>query len=192
MTYFGLGVLLMFGLEALLEGFGGVLERPAAYAAQGVLGAGLLVYSLAAPPKPGPDAPTPRAGSAGGLFLLGVSVTVLEFPTAFPYLGAVGILSRADLTAAQWLPLLAAYNVVFVLPPLALLAAYHVFKARLAERFESLRERLQRGAREATLWVVGIVGFLLVQDALQHLNFFGLLPAGGAHGWLRLAALGHT
>jgi hypothetical protein len=59
------------------------------------------------------------------VFALGVAVTVLELPTALPYLGAVGAITRAELAVAEWLPLL-------------------------------------------LLWLVGLVGFALLADALAH------------------------
>jgi hypothetical protein len=167
-TYLALGLALTLGLglapPALLDG-------DAAYLAQGVLGAAMLVYAVAAPrrrPRPGPAGPRPllAAGRPAAVFALGVAVTVLELPTALPYLGAVGAITRAELAVAGWLPLLLLYNLIFVLPPLALLAGHLALGDRADRLLERLRDRLGGGAREGLLWLLGLVGFFLLSDAL--------------------------
>lgn len=191
-TYLGVGVALMLGLGALLSALGGALESPAAHALQGGVGGAMLLYSLLAPPKPKRSvaAPPPQAGSLWAVFLLGMTVTALELPTAFPYLGAIGLLTSAGWGPAQWLPVLLVYNLIFVLPPALLLAAHRALGRRLEARFERWRERLQREARETMLWLVGIVGFLLVADAVRFFGVFGAETS--AYLWLRLVAAGHN
>ena len=171
-SYLVLGVLLMLGLGSLWEH----VEGPGAYAVQGVVGALLLGYALFAPERPrGTKTRTPRSPGLPAIFLLGVTVTVVESSTAFPYLGAIAILTNADLAPARWFPILVAYNAIFVLPPLLLMAVFGVFGARIQDRLESLRERFESGSRGTLLWVLGIVGFFLLADSLAHLDFFGLV-----------------
>ena len=133
----------------------------------------MLAYALAAPnrrrkPSPVQHPSLPRANHRLSVFALGMTVTVLELPTALPYLGAVGAITRADLAVAEWLPLLVAYNLIFVLPPLLLV---HVALGDRAEAvLERLRHRLGGTAREGLLWLLGLVGFFLLADALGHLQ----------------------
>lgn len=171
LTYLTVGVLLMLGLETLMGSFGKVLENPLAYAVQGIAGAAMLVYSFLAPNKPKSGGASPTVRALGGTFLLGVSVTVLEFPTAFPYLGAIGILTSAELSPVGWLPILLVYNVIFVLPPTLLLLAYTAFGERLEARFAGWQAWLQKEARETMLWLVGVVGFFLLAGALKYFEF---------------------
>lgn len=177
LTYLMIGILLMLGLGTLLGSFGEALESPVAYAVQGVVGALMLLYAFLAPnnTKSKAEAAQPNAKTLTAPFLLGVSVTVLEFPTAFPYLGAIGILTGAALSPVQWLPILLVYNLIFILPPTLLLLAHIVFGERLEARFAGWQARLQKEARETMLWLVGIVGFLLLAGALEHFEFFGSL-----------------
>jgi cytochrome c biogenesis protein CcdA len=177
-TYFGIGAALMLGLGAA----GSVLRDGAvgtvAYGAQGVLGAAMLGYALFAPSKPKPRATggggvLPRSLGPWGLLLLGATVTAVEFTTALPYLGAIGIMTAEALPVSRWLPLLLAYNAIFVAPPLLLLAAYRAFGPRLRARLARQEARWRSGSRETLLWIVGLVGFYLIADSLSRLGVFG-------------------
>jgi cytochrome c biogenesis protein CcdA len=172
-TYLSIGVLLMLGLGSVGE----YVEGPGAYVVQGIAGALLLGYAVFAPGKPPGEKRirTPRSRGLGAIFLLGVTITVVEFSTAFPYLGAIAILTNADLAAARWLPVLVGYNLIFVLPPFLLMALYVTFGARLRGRFQRFRESFGRSSRETLLWATGLVGFFLLADSLAYFQFFGLV-----------------
>lgn len=135
LSYLVIGVLFMLGLDTMW----GYINGPVAYAVQGVAGALMLLYGIFAPNSKNADKKTarvPRSQGLGAVFLLGLTISVVEFSTALPYLGAIAILTNADLTAIQWLPVLVAYNLVFVLPPFLLLGAYRAFGPRLGPVFE--------------------------------------------------------
>jgi len=173
-TYLAIGLALTLGLGLTPDA---VLESDASFLVQGVLGAAMLAFAVLAPnrrqrrgavePRSLPTANRPLA-----VFALGMAVTALELPTALPYLGAVGALTRADLAVAEWLPLLVLYNLIFVLPPLALLAGHVALGERAEVVLGRLRDRLGRATREAFLWLLGLVGFVLLADALGH---FGIV-----------------
>jgi hypothetical protein len=80
------------------------------------------------------------------------------------------MLTRGDLAVTEWLPLLLLYNLIFVLPPLVLLAGHLALGRRADVVLGRLRDRLGRATREAVLWLLGLVGFFLVADALGHLR----------------------
>jgi cytochrome c biogenesis protein CcdA len=169
-TYLAIGLALILGLGLTPSA---VVESDAAYLAQGALGAAVLAYAAAAPGRrraagPGEPRRLPAAGRPLAVFALGVAVTVLELPTALPYLGAAGAITRAELAVADWLPLLLLYNLIFVLPPLALLAGHLALGDRADGLLERLRDRLGGAAREGMLWLFGLVGFVLLADALAH------------------------
>ena len=78
---------------------------------------------------------------------------------------------------ARWLSLLILYNVIFVLPPVLLLVGHLVFGRRLDARYAVLRERLQAGARETMLWILGFVGGgLLLWSVVEYVARFVLRP----------------
>ena len=65
---------------------------------------------------------------------LGLATGLLEAGTALPYLGAIGIMGTAGLAASTWAPMLAAYNLVMVLPPVLLYLGHRVLGERLRPR----------------------------------------------------------
>ncbi len=159
-TYFALGALMLLGVEALLPSLGGVLHSRIGLIAQSLVGLALLVYSLTAQTNHAPTRAVarPSASTYAALAVLGISVTAMELPTAIPYFAAIALMTEAALPIQAWAPLLGLYNLIFVLPPIALLVGHLVLGRRLAQRYAALRQRLERGAREAALWVAGLVG----------------------------------
>lgn len=159
-TYLLLGATMVAGIGVVLPSFGDVLRRPPGLIVQSVLGLALLVYGLTASGKP-PSSPAvsrPSTRTFAALVLLGVGVTAMELPTAIPYFAAIALIVEADLPIRAWMPLLGLYNLIFILPPIALLAGHLVFEKRLAEPYAALRQRLESGARGVVLWVAGLVG----------------------------------
>ena len=166
-AYLSPGIVMMLGATAARDTLIAVLDHPVALGAQALLGAGLLAYAIFAPSH-AHQAREPRAPAGGQLaafVLLGMTVTVVELVTALPYFAAIALMVGADLSPARWLPLLVGYNLVFVAPPLLLLGLHALLGHRTDARFARWRERLRRGAREATLWIFGIVGMALLVDA---------------------------
>lgn len=200
-TYTAIGIILMLGLDVLLTTFQQALWGPAAYGLRGAVGIGLLLY-IGMRPRPGRDGNGPgtdldtasigtdfetarrppfvpksaRVAGWAGLFALGAVVTLFELTTAMPYMAAIGLLTYLQWPVAQWVGALVAYNVVFILPPLVLLGVSVVWGARFRPRLAAWRNRIERSRRGwgITGWLVGIIGLLLVLDALTYFDFFGL------------------
>lgn len=161
-AYFCLGVLLMLGFGALLPHLGDTVLTWA----QVIFGAALVVGSYFIPDRDpqrgvlGPPSLTPRT-----MLLLGATTFLIEFATALPYFGAIGIMTAARLPAVEWLPLLAGYVLVMVLPGLVLFTAWTALEERLRARFERWRDRFTSGSRETLRWIVGIAGVLILLEA---------------------------
>jgi cytochrome c biogenesis protein CcdA len=151
---------MVMGIGVVLPSLGGVLRGLPGLIAESLVGLALLVYGLTASPKrPSSQASSrPSARTYAALVLLGVSVTAMELPTAVPYFAAIALIVEAELPIRAWAPLLGLYNLIFVLPPVALLVGHLVFQKRLAEAYASLRQRLESDARDVMLWVAGLVG----------------------------------
>lgn len=167
-AYLLLGIALMLGLGAAMRAFGEVFDHPVALAIQFAIGLVLLLYSVFAP-KVGAapvEPPPPKVGGLVGMVLLGMFITAAELVTALPYFAATTLMTFTRLPAVQWLPLLLVYNAIFVAPPLLLLGLHVLLGRHLGDRYPRWRMTMQRGAREATLWIVAIVGVALLGDAI--------------------------
>ena len=160
-TYFTLGLMLLFGVQSLWPSAGDFFETRVGFVVQSAVGAALLVYSFRSPDRP--SAPTPPAtGAWVALIGLGMTVTAMELPTAIPYFGAIALLTNMDVPVAGRVVLLAAYNLVFVLPPLALIAGHYLMRGAVDQRYAELRARLERGAGETARWIAGLLGGALL------------------------------
>ena len=173
-TYLALGLTMMLGFDALLPSLRTAGSGRLGLVVQGIIGFAMLLYAIRAPTTGKSSSRIePRASTYAALAFLGVTVTTMELPTAVPYFGAIALLTTADLPLSRWLPLLVLYNLIFVLPPLMLLAGHVIFGSRLDARYAALRERLQAGARETMLWILGLVGSgLLVSSVAEYIARF--------------------
>jgi Sap, sulfolipid-1-addressing protein len=111
--------------------------------------------------------------SSEALVLLALAATGLEVMTMLPYLAAIGLITTADLPVAHWLAVLLGYVVVMVLPALVLLVARTLARRRIEPVLTRWSAWMSRHSQAAIGWVLGIVGFLLAQDAAARL----VLPA---------------
>jgi cytochrome c biogenesis protein CcdA len=169
-VYFGVGVLLVLGLDAAVSTVGGYLHSSVSYVLQAVVGVVLLVYGLFPPGGKNrkPKDHKPRSLRYPAVFVLGVVISLVEFSTAFPYLAAVGIISTSGLEAYQWLPILFVYNLIMIAPPLLLMAAYSLFGGRIRPALERFGGRMQSEVRKSWLWLLQAGGALLILNSLHH------------------------
>ncbi|MBB5787675.1 GAP family protein [Jiangella mangrovi] len=184
--YFCLGVALMAGLGAVTDSLGDAMHGRTAYLVQAGIGAALFVGCWFVPTKKKEREDGDGASGAAGrserragraqtipaMVGLGVTTGLLEAATALPYLAAIGLMTSAGLSPAQWAPLLAGYTVVMVLPGLLLYVVWRVAGERVRSRFERFRDWLRANSGETLAWIMGIAGVLLVRDAVPSLLAF--------------------
>jgi cytochrome c biogenesis protein CcdA len=87
------------------------------------------------------EAPARRRASP---LVLGLTLGVIELPTAFPYFAAIVAVIAAGLDPGSELFLIALYNLCFVLPLLAIVLTFTVARDRAQELLGRAREYLQR------------------------------------------------
>jgi Sap, sulfolipid-1-addressing protein len=179
--YLAVGVGLVLVADAGLRRFGDLADGPAVLWVQLLVGVGLFAlswrYDSGRRRRRGePDRATrwrdrvlhdPDASQ--GLVRLALTAGALELLTMLPYLAAVGLLASAGLSEAWYLPLLAAYCLVMVLPALALVGLRVVVQDRLQAGLGRLDGLLSRHADSAIGWVMAIAGFLIARDAAARL-----------------------
>jgi hypothetical protein len=183
--YFGFGVALMLGVDATIGSVDGWdLESMAPV----LLPVGIALLALSFVLDPGTKAAkqrrheraaaraaarraapqTDRGGGLGAMVGLGVTTFLLEFTTVLPYLAAIGLLLAAELPTSQWLSILAGYNLIMMVPSLALLAARLVLHDRIAGHLARWAEQLDASARIVAAWIVGIAGVVLALSTWQY------------------------
>lgn len=116
--------------------------------------------------------PAPKKGGRSGL-VLGATIMAIELPTAFPYIGVDAAIVGARLNDVQQLVLLVIYNVVFVLPMLAIVGALILGGPRAKLKLERARGAMQRHWPKGLAWLLGILGTIVVL-----LGVSGLLSQG--------------
>ncbi|SHI38659.1 Sap, sulfolipid-1-addressing protein [Nocardiopsis flavescens] len=162
--YLALGCALMLGLGFALDRLGGLLDDTALGWVLTVAGGGALVFSFFM--STGPRPRRPASLRTGAMVALGLGTGVLEGATALPYFGAIALLTAADPSPLVWLPVLAAYNLVMVLPGVLLYLGLRALGERARPRLERWRAKVESGGRGALPWIVGIAGFLLLRQGL--------------------------
>jgi hypothetical protein len=188
--YLVVGVGLVLVADAGLQRFEDLADRPVVLWVQLVVGVGLFAlswrYDSGRRRKRGePDRATRwRArvlqdpDASRGLTRLALTAGALELLTMLPYLAAVGLLASAGLSPVWYLPLLAGYCVVMVLPALVLVGLRVAVQDRLQAPLRRLDNFMSRHADSAIGWVMAIAGILVVRDAAARLWWPQLL--GGA------------
>lgn len=110
---------------------------------------------------------------------LGIAAAGIEVASMLPYLAAIGLITAADVSPAVWLPVLAGYVVIMVLPALLLLGIRLAVRRRAEAVLQWLSVWLARHMDGVLSWVLAIIGILLARDAALKLQLFGLGAAGG-------------
>ncbi|MGK5737762.1 GAP family protein [Micromonospora sp. URMC 103] len=181
--YLGVGLLLVWGGTRLAETVGGALDHRPVLWAQLALGVGLFVLSFRYDGKRQRRSgggvlrwrDRATSGDASGRWLVGLALlaALAEVATMLPYLGAVTLLSTADLSGPAVVAVLAGYCVVMVVPALLLLGARLAFPAPIERLLGRLNTWITQKAGSALGWVLGIAGFLIARDAAYRLGLLG-------------------
>ncbi|SDP67964.1 GAP family protein [Lentzea jiangxiensis] len=168
--YFAVGILLVLGASKVVDH----LDGPVALWIQLVIGVFLFVISFRFDSKKKLDtakwqnrANGPTPALAGVAVLAGV----VELATMLPYLGAIGMMSAADLRPAQIGLLLAGYCLVMIVPALLLLGGRLALRQRIDPFLTKISTWFAEKGASATGWILGIAGFLVARDAVARLFF---------------------
>ncbi|WP_306205625.1 GAP family protein [Actinoplanes sp. RD1] len=191
LLYLGTVAAFYFVVGVLLTAFAGTVRDAVAGLTvlnwiQLGLGAALLVLSFVVDPgkrrrRRGTVTPADRwrarlstaEGSPRAMIGLGVTAAGIEVMSMLPYLGAIGLLTTSGLSLPVWLPTLAAYVLIMVVPALILLAVRLALGDRVQEPLQVVSAWLSRHSEGVLGWVLGIAGFLLARDAAVKLGLFG-------------------
>jgi cytochrome c biogenesis protein CcdA len=89
------------------------------------------------------ELPTP-ASEGKSAFVLGLSISAVELPTAFPYFAVIAAIVGSGYGPPRQLFLLAVYNLAFVLPLILMILTFVIVPDRAARLLQRARDWLQR------------------------------------------------
>ncbi|MGX4588352.1 GAP family protein [Paenibacillus chitinolyticus] len=168
-VYFVVGVSLMLGLDVVMASFSSIFQNRIVSWVMLIIGGILFTASFYYPKSKISDLPKPKSKSMASMVALGFTTSLIEVGTAFPYFAAIGLMTTSKLAVFQWLPILAGYNFIMVLPPL-IVFTLHLLLGRVMQRpLESLRIRLSKYSGSAMSWIMCIVGLILIFNSLDYL-----------------------
>lgn len=170
LVYFAFGAALLEGWAALSGNLLPILPVWTRGALEVGAGVASLVAAVHVTRQAGEAADTPVVGvSVAAAALFGVASTLSDLPTAVPYFAAAGLIPGLAETRTGRYAWLAAYNVVYVAPLIAMLAVRNA----LGDAGAGVIDKLRRGVgwSFATLLppLLAILGFLLLLDGTLRL-----------------------
>ncbi|MDK8181285.1 GAP family protein [Paenibacillus sp. UMB4589-SE434] len=168
-VYFVVGVSLMLGLDAIMASFSSIFQNRIVSWVMLIIGGILFIASFYYPKSKNSDLPKPKSKSMASMVALGFTTSLIEVGAAFPYFAAIGLMTTSNLAVFQWLPILAGYNFIMVLPPLIVFTLHLLLGRVMQSSLERLRIRLSKYSGSAISWIMCIVGLILIFNSLDYL-----------------------
>lgn len=169
LSYWTVGLLATFGFTQLITSALGALGGWV-YVIQFGLGITLLWVSYTLNPSNSNQSAKnqPRSLHPTRSFLLGMSITLLEAPTALPYLAAIERLARANLSLPNLAVILGVYNLVFVVPLIGLLCLYITLQEKSAKLLRQVNQAIVQWSPKVLQILLFVMGTLLVADCIAY------------------------
>ncbi|MEN8260587.1 MAG: GAP family protein [Pseudomonadota bacterium] len=101
-------------------------------------------------------------------WLLGVATTLAELPTAAPYWAAIALITQAHLAFKEIHLVLLVYNMIFVLPLVALCGIHLALHKKGQPLLAKLERWISRWFPQILRLALMAIGFLLITDAAVH------------------------
>ena len=109
-------------------------------------------------------------------FTAGVGLTVVGMPGAVPYLGAINLILRDELAVAQALVALVFYNLLFVVPLVAIIVLREVMGARSQSLLDRVRALVDIWGKRIVISLLAALGAVLVADGIGWFLGHPLIP----------------
>ncbi|SDT30171.1 GAP family protein [Actinoplanes derwentensis] len=171
--YFAVGVAVVLGAGALLPEINRILDTRPAQWTMLVIGVALFFgsFRMGRKKNPGTEGRAARwrrrvlAEDGGTLALAGLALVaaLIEVSTMLPYLGAIGLITTADLAVPPIVLLMAGYCLVMIVPALLLMVLRLAAGRRLVPALTRISDWMTNS--DTLSWIVGIAGFLLAREA---------------------------
>jgi cytochrome c biogenesis protein CcdA len=184
-AYWTSGLLVILGLRKLIitaiSNADFSFSEPHLYTIQFLIGLVLLIAGVRLKTSTATDREKhPKKLTPNRTFLLGMAMTIVEFPTALPYLAAIEQIARAKLDLFTIMGFLGLYNLVFVSPLIMIVIIYIIFQQQSATLLHHINRSIAIWAPKILRFLMLVLGFLLISDSLAY-RF--------AHSFLKLSQL---
>ena len=173
LAYWTAGFLVILGASKLMAtvvgdaGFS--LPEPHIYTIQFLIGLALSIVGFRLNTStPAGRGKRPKNLTLNRTFLLGMAMTILEFPTALPYLAAIEQIARAKLDLLTIMSILGLYNLVFVLPLIILVCIYVLFHQQSAILLPRINRAIAIWSPKILRALLLGLGTLLIVDSLAY------------------------
>ncbi len=185
-VYFACGLLLVLGLDALFHVVGAELIHRWTHPdtldliLQVALGSVMVAFAwwLAYSRQTHGERGASGTMTPGQSFVLGVVLTFVGLPGAFPYFGSTDHILRADLNVATMGLSLLFYNLIFLLPLVILVLVRVFFVERSEQVFQRLALFSELWGRRLIVTVIFLVGIALLSDGIGWFLGYPILPVG--------------
>lgn len=169
LLYFSLGVVMMLGLNFILDTFTNIFQNKIFSWSIFIIGVILFTASFFIPTNKKSNIPKPQTQSILSIILIGVTTFIIEAGTALPYFAAIGLLITVDVPFYQWIPIIAIYNIVMVLPALLIFFGYKIFGKVIEPTLVTLRNKISNSSNSALSWIICIVGLILIFYTIDYI-----------------------
>lgn len=159
----------MLGLNFIMEAFSNIFQNKIFSWVIFIIGGILFTASFFIPANKKSNIPKPKTQSIFSIIIIGVTTFIIEAGMAFPYFAAVGLLTTIDIPFYQWLPIIAAYNIIMVLPALFIFLGYKLFGKLINPTLVNLRNKISSSSSSAVSWIMCIVGVILIFYSIDYL-----------------------
>jgi cytochrome c biogenesis protein CcdA len=172
-AYWTAGFLVLLGLRNLImrviAGANLSFPEPHIYTLQFLIGLTLLAVGLSMETSTqGETLKRPKKLTSERTFLLGMAVTMMDFPTALPCLAAIEQIARAKLNLLSIMGVLGIYNLVFVVPQIILLTIYMGFHQQSITLLHRINRAIAIWSPKILRALLLGLGILLIVDSLAY------------------------
>lgn len=169
LLYFSLGIIMMIGLNYIIEAFSNIFQNRIFSWVIFILGVILFTASFFISENKKDNIPKPKSQSIFSIIFIGVTTFIIEAGTALPYFAAIGLLTTNNIPFYQWIPTIAAYNIIMILPALFIFFGYKLFGKWINSTLFNLRDKISSSSTSALSWIMCLVGLVLIFYTIDYL-----------------------
>jgi hypothetical protein len=167
--YFICGLLLMMGLDYVLDTLTHILRSKVMSWGIFIIGVLLLIGSFYVPKQSEKTPVVPLSAGLLAMAGMGITTALLEMGMAIPYFAAIGLMVTSELSTWEWLPILIGYNLLMLLPPVIIYILHLLFAKWMQKPLLALRSKMNASKDSTLSWGMSIIGVILILNTLDYL-----------------------